>query len=1161
MKIRSILLSSFFLFICNFANAQATVNLTVNSADVTTTCGDIFGTPVPNFQVNIQGQGYTTYPQTGVCFTALPNVQYSETYTCGQDASPLLNICFKVFDNDGFLSCNISEDCTEEVCQDFPLPIDGSEDYTLDLPNGGDSGGTLNFTIDIVGAPLNNVNDELCGAVDLGLLTEGVTLGDAAAGLFNNFCATQGNDLDPCDYEGGIQCNENGVWFSFTTGAETIPQAQITALSDPQNAGDTGLGFLLQLAVFQALDGNCEGEFELIDNIADYAEADVNYSMPCLLPNTTYYIMIDGSEIYNGYVNMGHFGLEIRATTYDSGPDLICDAYEFGSVPLDGSVSLPSPLGNHCAINTNDPDTDWGSQNSVWFTFSPSSTGHVLIEAVSVPEDPITLQLAVFQAFENNCSGPYILIESIWENTSFDQSLELSCLDPDVVYFLIIDGMVFNGPGFFDLTISDAGSDNLEETNVSVLCAGGSVSVGSTVYDMTGFYSDTLPTGGGCFEVINTDLTVLDELIADVTIVNSSSGEDEPDGEVIITAIGGTGNYSYNWSNTLTIPNPTNLLGGQNYCVTVSDENGCEDILCFDMPFINIMFPTVTDGSVLCNGDEDGTVSFFVQNGFPPYTYQWAGASNTLSGVGIVPGQNFEVFLNNLPGGVYNVTLTDNMTDTIFTLNVVEPDELIINDLGQINVSCFEACDGEIPIAIEGGTAPYDILWSNGESSDNPQNLCAGVYEVAVIDAHNCLAVGTYTVTQPDEFIATTSVVQNVTCFQGTDGSATVNTNGNPLSWLWSTGDMTATIENQPAGTYSVTVTNEDNCEDVTIISITEPDAPVGVTLEILEVITCNGAADAVIRSNVTGPGDTFTYTWSNGATTSTIENLTAGTYSVVVENEVGCIANAEITVTEPTEIEAVFRTEDVNCADGDFSGKLFIDQVAGGVEPYVYLIDGQTVNMDTVNNLSANPYTFSVQDALGCVKDYDFAILPPPPLVVDLGENRTVFLGETITLIPNASSQDVTYEWSSSEMLPEDCLLGDCQSLEITPTRNTLFTVMATDNLTQCTTEAQVEIMVNKGRFVYFPDAFSPNDDGVNDKFLMFGKRGVEQVKSFRIYERNGGLMYQNGGFMPSDESMGWDGYFLGKRMNTGVYIYIAEIVFIDGETEVYKGSITLLR
>ena len=1162
MKIRSLLLSSLFLFICHFANAQATVNLTVNGANITTDCTDIFGQPDPLFQVNVQGEGDSTYPQNGACFTALPNVQYSETFNCGQDAPLSLNVCFKVFENDGFGGCNITANCTEEICQDFPLPMDGNEDYTLSLPGGGDSGGTLDFTIDIVGAPLNNANDEICGAIDLGVLTQGVTLGDAVAGAYNNFCATQFNDLDPCDFSGGgTQCNVNGVWFSFTTGSTAVPQAQITALSDPLNIGGTGNGFLIQMAIFEALDGTCDGNFELVDNLANFAEADEIYSMNCLPANTTYYIMIDGAEI-NGYANTANFGLEIMSTNYDAAPDLICNAFDFGTLALDASASLPNPMGNQCAMSNGDPNPIWGVQNSVWFSFSPSATGHVLIEAESLPEDPIGLQLAVFQAFNNNCNGPYILVESSWDDSDFDESLELSCLDPDVTYFIVIDGEAFHGPGFFNLTVSDAGNNTPEETNVSVLCAGGTVNVGAMVYDETGFYTDILPTGGGCFEIINTDLTVLDELIADLTIDASATGENEADGAVTITAVGGTGNYTYDWSNSLDIPNPTNLLGGQNYCVTVSDEIGCEDILCFDMPFIDVIFPTVTDGSVLCNGDNNGMVSFFVENGFPPYTYQWADASNTLSGVGVIPGENVDVVLNNLPAGVYDITVTDNVMDTIFTANITEPEELIINDLAQINVSCFDACDGELSIEVVGGTTPYTTTWSNGDNQDVLQGLCAGIYTVTVTDFNNCEAIGTYTVDQPDEFIATTSLVQNVTCFEGTDGSATVSTNGNPTAWLWNTGDLTATIDNQVAGDYSVTVTNADGCEDIATISITEPDAPVLVSLEILELITCNGAAEAVIRSNVTGPGATFSYTWSNGETTETIENLTAGNYSVTVENEFACAASVEIIVDEPTAIEAVFRTEDVNCADGDFSGKLFIDEVTGGEEPYLYSVDSQTfVDTDTILNLNAGPYTFYVKDALGCVQTYDFAILPPPPLIVDLGETQTIFLGETIEIVPSANSQDVVYEWISSDSLPEACLLGECESLELIPTSSTLFTVMATDTVTQCTAEAQVEIMVNKARFVYFPDAFSPNNNGRNDRYLMYGQRGIQEVKSFRIFDRNGGLVYDEAGFMPGDESMGWDGYFLGRRMNTGVYVYISEITFIDGETEIYKGSITLLR
>ena len=171
------------------------------------------------------------------------------------------------------------------------------------------------------------------------------------------------------------------------------------------------------------------------------------------------------------------------------------------------------------------------------------------------------------------------------------------------------------------------------------------------------------------------------------------------------------------------------------------------------------------------------------------------------------------------------------------------------------------------------------------------------------------------------------------------------------------------------------------------------------------------------------------------------------------------------------------------------------------------------------------------------------------------------MLLGESIELTPNPSYADVVYTWTSSDEIPLDCLPEACESIEVQPTRTTVYTVFARDTVTQCTAEASIEIMVNRARFVFFPDAFSPNDDGINDRYIMFGERGVAAVASFRIYDRNGGLVYFGSEVQPGDIAAGWDGFVRGKKADTGVYVYQAEILFIDGETEVFAGDLTLIR
>lgn len=1163
MKIRTLLFTCFFLFSFGLSYAQITFSVTVNDADIATDCTDFFGDPDPLFEVDINGAGVVTYPQVGACFTALPNVQYtSPVYNCTSNIPPTFNVCFEVYENDGIVPCSISRDCTEQICEDFPLPTTPSADYTMTIPGGGESSGTLDFTVDFSGLPNDAPNNMMCDAIDFGELNLGNTLGDASVTAFSNFCADNVGDINPCDFDGGVQCNERGVWFTFTTGDEDISRAVVSAFSNPGSANDDG-PFLLQLGIFEALDGTCDGDFGFIQNITGFSTPDEIYPISCLTANTTYYIMIDGAAVGSQPLE-GNFGLTVEAEPFEQAPDLLCDALDMGTVPLAGSITLPELLGTQCATGSGDLTPDnFTSQNGVWLQFTPPPTGHIFIDGVTDPLDPFSLQIAVFESESGTCAGPFDEKISQWTPDDGDnESVEVSCLDPDGIYYILIDGISFNDPGYFDLTITDAGNNTPETTNTEVICAGDFVNVAGNIYDMSGFFSDTLPIGGGCTQIINTDLTVLEELIIDFEIIDPASGEEEPDGAALITAVGGDGNYTYTWSNGLDIPDPTTLLGGQNYCVTVSDDTGCEDFLCFDMPFIEFVTPTVTDGAVLCNGDTDGTVSFFVEGGTAPYVYQWEAVGGNLDGNGMIAAENEDVIFSDLPAGTYSITVADAMTDTIFQAVVTEPAPLTVEQVSLVNASCFGECDGQITVGGAGGTPFYTYAWNTGATVETIDDLCAGEYAVTITDGNGCEATATYLIEQPEEIILTASVNQNVSCFNGNDGSLSASATGTPMSFAWSSGENTADISDKPAGTYTVTVTDVSGCTATAQATVTEPNAPLEVSLAVTEEITCGGDRNGAIGSTVSGPAEGVIYLWSSGELGENISNLPAGTYGLTVENVNGCTAEAEIEITEPEEIFADLTTKNVNCAEGDFSGALYVESVTGGEEPYVYSVDSQSfATADTFLNLAAGAYEFTVEDALGCVKNFDFSILPPPELIVDLGENRTVILGETLELDPQSANENVVYTWTSSDILPPDCLPEQCESITVQPTGTTLYSVFARDTVTQCTAEASVEIMVNRARFVFFPDAFSPNDDGINDRYLMFGERGVEAVVSFRIYNRYGGLVYTASDMQSGDMTRGWDGYFNGRKAETGVYVYQAEILFIDGETEVFAGDLTLVR
>ena len=108
---------------------------------------------------------------------------------------------------------------------------------------------------------------------------------------------------------------------------------------------------------------------------------------------------------------------------------------------------------------------------------------------------------------------------------------------------------------------------------------------------------------------------------------------------------------------------------------------------------------------------------------------------------------------------------------------------------------------------------------------------------------------------------------------------------------------------------------------------------------------------------------------------------------------------------------------------------------------------------------------------------------------------------------------------------------------------------------------EDEIVVRVRKDRLIYIPNAFTPNDDGFNDLFMIHGGQGVKQIKTFRIFNRWGEILYEGYNFQPNDPDFGWNGKFKEERLNPGVFVYLAEVEFIDGRVEIYKGDVTLVR
>lgn len=1142
---------------------QVNVSITVNDAVTSTTCTDgIFGGgPDIVWAVNVQNEGWVNYPAQGDCFTAIPNLQYQETYDCPSNVPNEIELCFKVFENDGIvlppLSCEIVERCSETICQNVLLPTFGNmREDSLQLGGDLESEGMLYYTANVDGVN----NDRICNAVPLGMLDGVGTIGDKDNIGFNNICGTNTGDPNPA-FDGSISntfSNDKGVWFTFNSGDNPSGLISVNAVSDPLNVGDP---MVLQIAIYSTTNNTCSG-FPRLRSVAieQNMSGSVQTLLECPSANTNYYILVDG-DAGSTETLFGHFGLEVENVDVTEAADRVCDAPDLGVVP-EGGALVSGTYSNFCANRITDPSvSNFTIERSVWFSFVAPSSGHVIIDGVGDPTyKALDVQLALFESSGTGCSGPFREVGSQYDAADRDETLQLSCLFPGQRYYLMVDGGI-DFDGIFNLTVSDAGDITPRTTIDTILCAGETLPVGNNIYSTTGSFIDTINLGGGCDSIIFSDVTVLPPLEVQVEQTKIAFGEGEPNGIAALTINGGTGNYDIAWCNGETSVTAMALVGGDNCCVTVTDDNGCSVEVCLEVEFTDEIIPTAESDPLACFGDDNGEIRFSAVNGTAPYTYSWQKTDNSLNGDGSLTADGELATLADLTAGDYLINISDAFDDTSFTVSVVQPDLVVVELIQQQNASCFGVCDGVIEVNVVGGVPPYQLQWNTGATTTRIDGLCANIgdsYFLTVTDANGCGGIFSTVITEPLEFVVTALEQKAVSCFGGLDGEATISLqNGTATAIAWSTGQGGEIISGLPAGSYTVTVTNTDGCQGIGTTQITQPNAPVGVSISVNNPISCAGDQDGILRAIATGPAESYTYTWNTGSDREVASDLGTGNYQVSVRNEKGCRAEADFFLPEPSPLSAVLDKKDLTCLDPPNGGEIYIDQVNGGTPDYVYAVDDGLFQTPTIfQQLEEGAYTVTIQDLAGCELRMPIEVLGPPVLTVDLGEDQIVSLGDSVLLSPMANSQTVVYTWKDL-----DGIVAEGDNIWLKPTFTRQYTIDAFDTETSCRASDQIVIQVDKSRKVFIPNVFDPSSLQGNELFQIYTGVGVTAIKSFKIFTRSGDQVFERMNFSPNATDAGWDGTFRNQPVNTGVYVYFAEVEFVDGLTEIFSGDVLLLR
>jgi len=533
---------------------------------------------------------------------------------------------------------------------------------------------------------------------------------------------------------------------------------------------------------------------------------------------------------------------------------------------------------------------------------------------------------------------------------------------------------------------------------------------------MPGTYEIVLTASNGvCTDSDTTTVTVrqgptVAATISDVICLGDSSGA------ISIIATSDNEPITYTWDNGIgNIPNPTGLAPGD-YNVTISDATNCETTFSATIGVISNLSVSLTPTTLVCNGDDNASITATTVGGIAPVTYAWSNGAGNVAAI------------NNLAAGNYTVTATDAMGCVkVATTTITAPNPIFVNISNSAEGDTI--CGGEsVNLTAIPSDASLTYSWTASGGSFDDATIATPVYTMMMPGTHEIILVisdGVCTATDTTyvtigEGIDFSIEQTDITCVGETDGSITVTANSAalPLIYTWDNG-----IGNIPnptglaAGTYNLTITDGNNCDRTASVTILEAEA---IVIGLVETnILCGGDNSGAIDALVIGGTAPLSLAWSNGVNdVATINNLAVGTYALTVTDANGCTATDSVTITEPTPLTAITEGADIGC---NGAGHAHVT-ASGGTTPYTYLWDdASNQTTDTAFNLVAGVYNVTVTDANGCTTVESVSVIETSGITCEITVLNDIetFNGSEgqLGVTVSGGSGNYTYSWNNGGM------------------------------------------------------------------------------------------------------------------------------------------------
>jgi len=670
---------------------------------------------------------------------------------------------------------------------------------------------------------------------------------------------------------------------------------------------------------------------------------------------------------------------------------------------------------------------------------------------------------------------------------------------------------------------------------------------GATTFNIqnlaSSIYTVTVTDINGCSSVQTVSITQPSQML--VAAGSSSATCGQNNGSVSISASGGTGAYTYLWSNAATTQSVSGLFSG-NYSVTVTDQNGCTQTGLVNVGNNSGGVASIsTFTNVSCFGANDGSAIATMTGGVSPYTYSWSNGGTTSS-------------IINQPSNIYTVTITDiNGCSSTQAVSITQPVQLVVA-VGSGSATCGQS-NGAASATVSGGTGAYTYSWSNGATTQSVSNLLSGNFTVSVTDGNACTKTALVNVGNSSGGVASISSFTNVSCFGGSNGSASATMTGgsSPYTYSWSNGATTQQLNNITVGNYTITITDNAGCSSTQSVSISQPSQ---LSLAVSSGSSTCGQNNGSASVTASGGTGAYTYSWNNGATQSQISNLASQIYSVTITDNNGCSASQTVTVGGNVLPKVDFTlTDSVGCS----LVCVQFNALGNGTSFTWNFGDNSKGNSSNPKHCYTKPGTYDVtltiSDINGCIntitKKAKVTVYPSPTADFTADPQPTTIVDPVIHFT-DLSIGAVSWLWNFGEQGSTSSLQNPVYAYKDT---GCYLAQLSISNQYGCKDTVEKRVCIRGEYTFYAPNAFTPDGDGLNDLFFPKGTGIDPEHYELMLFDRWGNLIWQTKVW-----GEGWDGRANGGKEIAQQDVYVWRCNTREMETKrlhKYIGHVTLVR